>query len=158
MQESSGKGILWGIGLLGVGAVIGTGVGLYFLFRKPKEKFDLPADPGQSPATEEKKDSPKPNVDYTGFSVHPNPAFREKNGLILGQAVTVKKGADIWRAGVDLRYDINNTVRTDNRKALGTIFSLDPTTAVIKAKPGFNSRFYVVKYSDIEEVHKNDII
>lgn len=157
------KKIIYGLGGLLIAAGVATGV--YFITKKPKEEKspllpttdDKPKDAApleQKGGGTEKNPSGCSPLDYSQSiskaSKQTTVANKSGSKYALGQNVTVKSGQKVFRVDSN-GCDVGSTT-TDQRKALGTIWHIQPSgrNIIIKSKAGFAYPFYKVTIENLE--------
>jgi hypothetical protein len=165
------------IGTLVASTLVGIGVGVYFLTKKPKalDKNDSEKENEQKTSSDVKPKSEEPKseelktqlenpkvesnskkeIDFTKPISIASPFDMTKansvgNKYNLGQNVIVKKGMSIRR--LDKKGENQGLTNTDKRLALGILWHINPngTNVVVKSKSGFAYPFYIVNINSFE--------
>lgn len=160
------------IGTLVASTLVGIGVGVYFLTKKPKalNKNDSEKENEQKTSSDEQPKSEEPKTQLESPKVEPSTkkeidwtkpisiasafdmtkANSKGNKYNLGQNVIVKKGASIRR--LDKKGEQQGLTNTDKRLALGILWHINPngTNVVVKSKSGFAYPFYIVNINSFE--------
>ena len=158
-----GNKIIYGLGAALIIAGISTGV--YFIVKKPKEETspllpksddapkDLPTSEQKGGGTEKNPSGCSP-LNYTQNlskdSLANTAANKSGNKYTLGQNVIVKSSQKVFR--VDANGCDVGTTTTDQRKALGVIWHINPSgrNVIIKSKAGFAYPFYKANIENFE--------
>ncbi len=160
-MENNNNGIYWGLGII---AVLGGAGFVYYKYGMPEttvttsvtdkeiEKPTGSSDKPQPQPAETKPVTPAPDVKKDTQSEVSSSSPQTIKGYNLRQKVTVKAGAVITR--MDNNFKTQGTTKLSSNTNLGTIYHLNPNSAVVKASAGFSYPFYQVAYTEI----KSDLI